>query len=142
MLRYRVGVASHDHVQGAVEGGFCQLGHGKEAPVRRLKSGDLIIYYSPREGMRSGAVLQAFIAAGRILDENPYVAEQSACFHPYRRKVKFFKSRRAPIRPLLQELTFTQGDEHWGLAFRRAAFQISEDDFKRIAGAMTLDAEL
>ena len=48
---YWVGVASHDHVQGAVQGGFCQLGHGKEALVRPLKAGDLIVFYSPRELM-------------------------------------------------------------------------------------------
>jgi hypothetical protein len=51
--------------------------------------------------------------------------------------MKFFKSRQAPVRPLLQELTFTQGNESWGLAFRRGAFRITADDFKRIAKAMS-----
>lgn len=138
---YWVGVASHDHVLGAVQGGFCQLGHGKEALVRRLKAGDLIVFYSPRESMGSGAVLQAFTAAGRILDEVPYEAEQSAGFCPYRRRTKFFKSRPAPVRPLLQELTFTQGKESWGLAFRSGAFRINEDDFQRIAKAMSIKSE-
>ena len=109
--------------------------------MRRLRAGDLIVYYSPRESMGSGAVLQAFTAAGRILDEVPYLAKQSECFHPYRRKVKIFLSRQVPIRPLLPKLTFTQGDENWGLAFRRAAFQITEGDCKRIAEAMTIKAE-
>jgi hypothetical protein len=138
---YWVGVASHDHVLGAVQGGFCQLGHGKEALVRQLKAGDLIVFYSPRELMGSGPVLQAFTAAGTILDESPYVAEQSACFHPYCRRTKFFKSRQAPVRPLLQELTFTQGNENWGLAFRRGAFQITADDFNKIAKAMSIKSE-
>jgi hypothetical protein len=128
-------------VQGAVEGGFCQLGHGKETLVRPLKAGDLIVYYSPREFMGSGPILQAFTAAGCILDDVPYIAEQSECFHPYRRQVKFFKGRQAPIRPLLQELSFTQGDENWGLVFRRGAFQITEDDFERIAKAMAIKSE-
>ena len=88
--------------------------------------------------MGSGTVLQAFTTAGRILDDVPYRAEQSACFHPYRRQVKFFKGEQAPIRPLLQELTFTQNDGNWGLAFRRGAFQITESDFKTIAGAMII----
>ena len=136
-----VGVASHDHVLGAVQGGFCQLGHGKEALVRRFKAGDLIVFYSPRELMGSGPVLQAFTAAGRILDEFPYEAEQSAGFRPYRRRTKFFKSRKAPVRPLLQELTFTQGNENWGLAFRRGAFRITAEDFKRIAKAMSIKSE-
>jgi hypothetical protein len=128
-------------VLGAVRGGFCQLGHGKEALVRRLKFGDLIVFYSPRELMGSGPVLHAFTAAGRILDESPYEAEQSAGFCPYRRKTKFFKSKQAPIRPLLQELTFTQGKESWGLAFRRGAFRITADDFKKIAKAMSIKSE-
>jgi hypothetical protein len=128
-------------VLGAVQGGFCQLGHGKEALVRRLKAGDLIVFYSPRELMGSGPVLQAFSAAGRILDDFPYQAEQSACFHPYRRRTKFFESRQVPVRPLLQELSFTQGNENWGLAFRRGAFLITEDDFKTIAKAMSIKSE-
>jgi hypothetical protein len=138
---YWVGVASHDHVQGAVQGGFCQLGHGKEVLVRPLKVGDLIVFYSPRELMGRGAVLQAFTAAGRILDEVPYIAEQSECFHPYRRRTEFFESSQAPVRSLLQELTFTQENENWGLAFRRGAFQITADDFKRIAKAMSIKSE-
>jgi hypothetical protein len=109
--------------------------------VRPLKAGDFIVFYSPRELMGSGAVLQAFTAAGRILDEVPFKAEQSACFHPYRRRVKFFKSRQAPVRPLLQELTFTQGHENWGLVFRRGAFQVTEDDFKAIAKAMAIKSK-
>jgi len=91
-----VGVASHDHVLGAVRGGFCQLGHGKEALVRRLKAGDLIVFYSPRELMGSGPVLQAFTAAGRILDEFPYEAEQSAGFRPYRRGRSFSRVDKRP----------------------------------------------
>jgi hypothetical protein len=109
--------------------------------VRRLKAGDLIVFYSPRELMGSGPVLQAFTAAGRILDEFPYKAEQSAGFCPYRRRTKFFKSRQAPVRPLLQELTFTQGNENWGLAFRRGIFRITANDFKRIAKAMSIKGE-
>ena len=131
---YWVGIASHDHVLGAVQGGFCQLGHGKEAPVRRLKLGDVIVFYSPRESMGSGAVLQAFTAAGRILDDIPYEAEQSASFRPYRRRTKFFESGQAPVHPLLQDLTFTRGLASWGSAFRRGAFCITPDDFQKMRG--------
>jgi hypothetical protein len=44
-------------------------------------------------------------------------------------------------RALLQELTFTQGNASWGLAFRRGAFRITADDFKRIAKAMSIKSE-
>jgi len=35
-MRYWIGVASRDHVMQGKAGGFCQLGHGKAAPVKRL----------------------------------------------------------------------------------------------------------
>ena len=38
MARYWIGVASRDHVMRGVAGGFCQLGHGKAAPVKRLEA--------------------------------------------------------------------------------------------------------
>ena len=42
---YWIGVASRDHVRTGVTGGFCQFGHGKQQPVKRLAPGDLIVYY-------------------------------------------------------------------------------------------------
>lgn len=67
-----VGVASREHVAAAVEDGFCQLNHGKEALLKRIRPGDRIVYYPPRERMRAGAVVQAFVALGTILPREPY----------------------------------------------------------------------
>jgi hypothetical protein len=72
MTAYWIGVASREHVLGGVRDGICQLGHGKEAPVRCLKRDDVIIYYSPRERPGNGEPIQAFTAAGQILDDAPY----------------------------------------------------------------------
>jgi hypothetical protein len=36
-LRYWIGAASRDHVMKGKAAGFCQLGHGKAAPVKRLQ---------------------------------------------------------------------------------------------------------
>ena len=83
MARFWVGVAGREHVLAAVRGAFCQLNHGKEAPVRRLQMGDSIVFYSPREGMEGGESLQAFTTAGRVLDEVPYRVEQSKDFHHF-----------------------------------------------------------
>jgi EVE domain len=71
MARFWVGVASREHVLAAVRGAFCQLNHGKEAPVRRLQMGDSIAFYSPRERMEGGESLQAFTAAGRAGPSDP-----------------------------------------------------------------------
>jgi len=49
-----IAVASRDHVMKGVKGGFCQISHGKSSPVERLKPGDRIVCYSPREAMGEG----------------------------------------------------------------------------------------
>jgi hypothetical protein len=134
--KYWVGVASHDHVKAAVAGGFCQLGHGKAAPVRLLRRGDLVVFYSPREAFDAGPALQAFTAIGRVMDDEPLSVEQSTFFRPFRREIQYFQSRPAPIQPLLQKLSFTRDRTHWGIAFRRACFNISSVDYREIARTM------
>jgi hypothetical protein len=108
---------------------FCQLNHGKEAPVRRLQMGDSIVFYSPRERMEGGESLQAFTAAGRILDEVPYQVEQSKDFRPFRRMTQYFKSKVASIHPLLEELSFTKGRSNLGCCTLPRAFS---DETRRL----------
>jgi hypothetical protein len=136
MTAYWIGVASRDHVMRGVEGGFCQLSHGKSSPVERLQPGDLIVYYSPREQMGEGEPVQAFTAIGGILAGEAYRADMGGGFRPARRDVKFFKAHDAPIKPLLQMLSFTKGRTSWGYAFRRGSFRIEAEDYRLIAKAM------
>jgi hypothetical protein len=136
-----IGVASREHVLRAVKGGFCQLSHGKEAPVRRLLQGDLIIYYSPRERRGDAAPLQAFTALGEVIDDSAFPANQTEDFHPYRRKVRYYDTETAEIRSLLFSLSFTRDRDHWGSSFREGSFKISSDDFAVIAKAMRLRAK-
>ena len=136
MTLYWVGVASRDHVVPAVRGGFCQLNHGKEAPMKRLSPGDRILYYSPRAEMRAGQPLQAFTAIGEVLAGDPYQVKQSERFRPFRRDVRYFDAREAPIRPLLPDLSFAHGSASWGQVMRRGTFRIDAADYKIIAEAM------
>jgi len=136
MTTFWIGVASRDHVLAGVEGGFCQLNHGKSAPLGRIKPGDRIVYYSPREQMRAGATVQAFTAIGEILDGEPRLALMPGGFTPYRRDVRFYTATEAPIAPLLPLLSFTRGRSSWGIAFRRGSFKIERDDYLTIARAM------
>ncbi len=135
-MKYWVGVASLYHVRGGVAGGFCQLGHGKHAPVKRLSPGDRIIYYSPKTEMGAGEAVQAFTAIGEVLPGEVYEGNMGGNFMPARRDVNFYKAADAPIRPLLERLSFTQGRSSWGYAFRRGVFQITEEDYAIIAAAM------
>ena len=138
MTRYWVGVASRDHVRTAVDGGFCQLNHGKAAPLERIARGDRILYYSPLEAITAGKPIKAFTAIGKIIDDEPYQAVQSERFKPFRRKVDYFRAKDAAIHPLLDSLSFSRGGQAWGQALRRGFFEIEKDDYEVIAEAMTV----
>ena len=134
--RYWIGVAARAHVQAGLAGGFCQLGHGKHEPVKRLKPGDLIVYYSPRETLDGGAPVQAFTAIGEIGAREPYLAQMTPTFQACRRDVHWWNADEAPIAPLLGKLRFIKDVTKWGYPFRRGSFQVSRDDFATIATAM------
>jgi hypothetical protein len=133
---YWIGVASRTHVQRGVEGNFCQLGHGKHAPVKRLNPGDRIVYYSPKEALEGGATVQAFTAIGEIAEGEPYLVQMTADFEAYRRDVKWWPAKEAPIALLIPHLTFIKDPVRWGFPFRRGSFKISRQDFATIAKAM------
>ena len=104
--------------------------------MKRLHPGDRILYYSPRTEMRAGQPLQAFTAVGEVLSGEPYQVKQSEQFQPFRRAVRYFAAREAPIRPLLPVLSLARGDVSWGQVMRRGTFQIDAADYQIIAEAM------
>lgn len=139
MTRYWVGVASRDHVRAAVRGGFCQLNHGREAPLKRLQAGDKIMYYSPRDMMGAGRPVQAFTAIGEVGDEDIYAVSVSPTFQPFRRKVRYAPSVDTRIAPLLPHLSFAGEHTGWGMILRRGVFTITAGDYALIADAMRVD---
>ena len=82
-------VASAEHVAIGRRDGFMQVGHGKGAPLKRLHTGDRIVYDSP-----------------------------------------------APIRLLLDALSFTAGKSNWGCAFCFGLLKVTGADMDLIAQAM------
>jgi DNA-binding MarR family transcriptional regulator/predicted RNA-binding protein len=135
---YWVSTISRDHVQLSVEGGFTQAGHGKASGLKRLKAGDWLIYYSPKTSLRDGEPLQAFTAIGRVLDEDLYQVEQAPGFTPWRRNIEFVKGIEAPIRPLIDQLSFIKDKRRWGYVFRAGLFKIPQADFTVISQAMAV----
>lgn len=138
--RYWIGVASKDYVLKAIEKDFCQLCHGKANFLKRLTPGDWITYYSPRTARDCGEFVQAFTAIGQILEQESYPFEMENGFIPYRRDVRFVAAQAAPIRPLLNELSFIKNKQSWGQVFRFGLVEIPECDFERIATAMNVEA--
>ena len=136
LIRYWVGVASKDHVSFGVAGGFCQLCHGKAQPLKRMSVGDWIIYYSPKECFEAAAPCQKFTAIGEVVGAETYSFEMSPGFVPHRRDIRFLKAKDAPIRPLLEQLSFIQDKNKWGYVFRYGHLEIHRADFELIATRM------
>ena len=80
--------------------------------------------------------MQAFTAIGEVLPGDVYEGNMGGAFMPARRDVRFYDAKDAPIRPLLESLSFTKGRTSWGYAFRRGVFQITAEDYALIAAAM------
>jgi EVE domain len=135
MSRNWVAVASADHVRIGRSGGFMQLGHGKAAPLRRLKPGDRVVYYSPTDAFRGTHKLQAFTALGVVKQRSPYQVDTAGGVRPYRRDVDWCIAEETPIAGILDRLDFAN-KRNWGYQLRFGLFEISERDMFRIAQAM------
>ncbi len=134
-----IAVASQEHVQRGLAGGFMQVCHGKEGPLRRLHSGDRVVYYSPTSTFGRKDTLQAFTALGTVGRAAPYPYDMGGGFVPWRRDVRWHPAHEAPIRPLLDALDFTRGIRSWAAPLRFGLLGISDADFARIAAAMDLE---
>lgn len=134
MSRYWVAVASAEHARRG-RAGFMQVNHGKAAPLRRICSGDGVVYYSPTETLGGKDRLRAFTLIGRVRAGDIYPGEMGG-WTAYRRDVDYYQSHQAPIAPLLDQLEFTRGKTNWGYQMRFGLFEISAHDYGVIAAAM------
>lgn len=66
-----IAVACAAHVRRGRSEGFMQVCHGKAAPLRRIRPGDGVVYYSPTTALGGGEPLQAFTAIGRARQGDP-----------------------------------------------------------------------
>ncbi|MDR3422356.1 MAG: EVE domain-containing protein [Xanthobacteraceae bacterium] len=136
MKGYWIAVASAEHVRRGRGEDFMQVSHGKAAPLKRIKPGDRVVYYSPTVTLGGRDKLQAFTAIGTVKDGDPYMFDMGEGFKPYRRDVAWAKGKEAAIHPLLDKLEFTAGKPKWGYQLRFGLFPISAGDFRLIAKAM------
>ena len=104
-----------------------------------MRDGDGLACYSPRADDPSGPPVQAFTAIGRIASGRIYQVDEGEGLAPFRRAVDYLHARDAPIRPLIERLTFIRSKTHWGAAFRFGIVRVPEPDFARIAEAMGRD---
>jgi len=131
-----IAVASAEHVRIGRSQGLMQVCHGKAAPLRRIRPGDRVAYYSPTETFKGRDRLQAFTAIGVVKPGTPSQADMGGGFCPFRRGVLWSEAVETPIRPLLDRLSFSRNNKNWGYRLRFGLFQIPQEDIALIADAM------
>lgn len=129
-------VAAAEHVRRGRAGGFMQVCHGKGEPLRRIRPGDDVVYYSPTVSFGGGDRMQAFTAIGVVAPGDPYRFDMGDGFVPFRRDVAWRAAREAPIQPLLDRLDLSAGRRNWGYQLRYGLVAISAHDLALIAAAM------
>jgi hypothetical protein len=133
-----IAVACAEHVRRGRQLGIMQVCHGKAAPLRRLRAGDRVVYYSPTVTFRGNEKCQSFTAFGTVRDENIYQVDMGGGFFPFRRDVDWQPVQDVPIHPLLDRLDFTRGQRSWGYAFRYGLLAVSDHDMDLIEREMLL----
>lgn len=133
-----LGVVSRAHVQRGAAGGFAQLCHGKAQPLRRMRQGDWLVYYSPTIEM-GGAALRAFTAIGQVEGADIYPYDMGGGFVPYRRGVRYVDAKEAALDMIKPKLKFC-AQPNWGMALRRGHLPLDAADFATIAAAMGVPA--
>ena len=131
-----IAVASAEHVRRGRAGGFMQVCHGKAAPLRRIRAGDRVVYYSPTDKFGAADGLKSFTAIGTVLAGEPYQFDMGGGFIPFRRDVSWWPAEEAPIQPLLNRLDLTAGVRNWGYPFRFGLFTVTDRDLDTIAATM------
>jgi hypothetical protein len=138
--RYWLAVACAKHVRIGRANGFMQVNHGKEAPLKRIKPGDGIVYYSPSVAMGEKDGFQHFTAIGYVADGEPYRALMMPG-QPWRRNVDWLDAPEQPLLPLLGWLDFTQ-EKNWGYRLRRGLVSFGQTDFEFLEEIMTSELEI
>lgn len=135
-MKYWVAAISKEHIQRGINGGFIQVCHGKQAPLKRMKKGDGVLVYSSKITMEGNEKCQAFTALGTVADEEVYQFQMSESFIPFRRNIDFVACEDVSILPLIENLEFIANKKAWGYPFRFGFFEINETDFNFIASKM------
>ena len=136
-MKFWIGVASRDHVNNGVSWGIAQFCHGKKGPASKLKKGDRLIYYSPKDTMNGKIQCQKFTAIGVVNDDTPYQVEMAPDFKPWRRNITFTpEAVPVDIKQMVGSLGFIKNKSSWGATFRFGFLEIDRQSYMIIGEAM------
>jgi hypothetical protein len=135
-IKFWIIVASKDHVKNGISAGIAQACHGKSSPLKRMKKGDFVIYYSGKQILGKPDKCQEFTALGKVIDDETYQFQVSEDFCLSRRNIEFLQCNNISILPLIDYLDFIQNKKSWGYPFRFGFFEINNHDFDLISSQM------
>ncbi len=133
---YWIVVASRDHAFIGVENSIIQANHGKRTALDRMRPGDRIVVYSPRETFGERGKLQAFTALCTVEEGDVWQADLGD-FKPFRRKARYEPVTDVSLHSVLPELGFIRNKASYGAVFRFGVVKIPEEDFLIIESALT-----
>ncbi|OMQ11678.1 EVE domain-containing protein [[Flexibacter] sp. ATCC 35103] len=134
--KYWIATISKEHAQRAISGGFIQVCHGKEGPLKRMQKEDYILIYSSKITMEGNEKCQSFTALGKVVGDEVYSFQMTENFVPFRRNIQFMEANEVSILPLIENLEFIPNKKSWGYPFRYGFFEINENDFNFITSKM------
>jgi hypothetical protein len=130
-----LGVVSRAHVLRGVSVQFAQLCRGKATPLRKMRRGDWLVYYSPSFEM-GGEPLKAFTAIGRVPDDEVFEFDMGEGFVPHRRRIEYLRhAREVPLARVQSRLELC-ARPNWGIVLRRGHLPLAAADLVVIAEAM------
>ena len=118
-----------------------QVGHGKLAPLKRIRAGDHVAYYAPTTTLGGADRLQSFVSIGVVHGDQPYEADMGNGFVPLAARRPLRPASEAPILPLIEQFDFVEDPKRWGSKFRFGMFEVNDHDFGLIAAAMHADCK-
>lgn len=89
-IKYWVIVASKDYVKAGITAGIAQACHGKVAPLKRMRKGDFVLFYSGKQTMGKPDKCQEFTAIGEVKNEDTYAVPNDAGFLPFPKRYSIF----------------------------------------------------
>ncbi len=134
--KYWIAVVSKEHVQNGMDQAIIQVCHGKKAPLKRIRKGDYVVFYSSKIKRTDKTPYQHFTAIARMPDDILYQVTMFENFMPFRRRAEFLPCKEISIRPLINDLEFIKNKKSWGYVFRFGLLEIPREDFVRIATEM------
>ncbi len=105
--------------------------------MKRLRPGDLVVFYSPKLRFQGKEPLKKFTAIARVKEGEVYEGDMGGGLRSYRRDADYLPCNEVDALPLIPELSFIRNKQAWGYVFRFGLLEVPKQDFETISRKMT-----